>query len=273
MICPVTDAGLTSLWSFPLDGRARAARGKRAARPRERARRRARSSRSARMAPGGAVELYLERPEGAPRRLTREGAHWHRPLRGVACEQVSIPGPAGPIRATIAAPRGAAREPLPLILSVIGGPGASWGPEPWLPDLALAAAGARMLMPDPRGSAQLRPRLAGGDRRRVGRRRRRRSARVRRLGGGGGPRRSGAPRRDGTLLRRLHGAVADRPDRPLPRGRRRRRRREPDLGRRQLRPGRRVDAAPRLGATRPPTTSASGPSPRWRTPKPSRRRS
>jgi dipeptidyl aminopeptidase/acylaminoacyl peptidase len=39
------------------------------------------------------------------------------------------------------------------VLSIIGGPGGSWGPEPWLPDLALAAAGARMLMPDPRGSA------------------------------------------------------------------------------------------------------------------------
>ena len=39
------------------------------------------------------------------------------------------------------------------MLSVIGGPGASWGPEPWLPDFALTAAGTRMLMPDPRGSA------------------------------------------------------------------------------------------------------------------------
>ena len=68
---------------------------------------------------GGPVELYVERPEGRPRRLTRDGAHWQRPLRGVACEQVSIPGPAGPIRATVAAPRGASRERLPLILSII----------------------------------------------------------------------------------------------------------------------------------------------------------
>ena len=88
-----------------------------------------------------------------PRRLTRDGAAWQRQLAGVALEQVSIPGPAGPIRATIAAPRGAGRAALPLVLSIIGGPGASWGPEPWLPDCALAAAGARVLMPDPRGSA------------------------------------------------------------------------------------------------------------------------
>ncbi len=152
VISPVTDAGLTSLWRFPLEGEPEplsecgphvhgsALGGGRIV-----------TLRSA--GTGGPVELYLERPEGGPRRLTRDGAHWHRPLLGVACEQVSIPGPAGPIRATIAAPRGATRERLPLILSVIGGPGASWGPEPWLPDLALAAAGARMVMPDPRGSA------------------------------------------------------------------------------------------------------------------------
>ena len=39
------------------------------------------------------------------------------------------------------------------MLSIIGGPGGTWGPEPWLPDFSLAAAGARVLMPDPRGSA------------------------------------------------------------------------------------------------------------------------
>ena len=39
------------------------------------------------------------------------------------------------------------------MLSIVGGPGGTWGPEPTLPDWALAAAGARVLMPDPRGSA------------------------------------------------------------------------------------------------------------------------
>ncbi|MDX6597429.1 MAG: hypothetical protein QOE87_1316 [Gaiellales bacterium] len=148
---PVTSAGLTSLWSFPLDGEpapldacephihGSALGGGRIV--------------TLRTAGAGSVELHLERSAGGPRRLTRDGTAWQRPLQGVACEQVSIPGPAGPIRATIAAPRGAGRVPLPLVLSIIGGPGGSWGPEPWLPDLALAAAGARMLMPDPRGSA------------------------------------------------------------------------------------------------------------------------
>ena len=152
VISPVTSGGLTSLWSFPLDGQpaplagcephvhGNAVGGGRIVTLRS-------------VAPGGVVELYAERPDGGPRRLTRDGAGWGRHLTGVACEQVSIPGPAGPIRATMAAPRGAARARLPLILSVIGGPGATWGPEPWLPDLVLAGAGARMLMPDPRGSA------------------------------------------------------------------------------------------------------------------------
>jgi dipeptidyl aminopeptidase/acylaminoacyl peptidase len=151
VIAPVTQAGLTSLWRFPLAGEAArlagcdphvqgsALGGGRIV--------------TLRSAGSRAVELHLERPEGAPRRLTRDGAAWQRPLQGVACEQVSVPGPAGPIRATIAAPRGSARKALPLVLSIIGGPGGSWGPEPWLPDYALAAAGARMLMPDPRGSA------------------------------------------------------------------------------------------------------------------------
>ena len=98
------------------------------------------------------VELHCEDPGAPPRRLTRDGAAWQRALSGVAHEQVSIPGPAGPIRATLAAPRGAGRRMLPLVLSIIGGPGASWGPEPWLPDRALTGAGTRMLMPDPRGS-------------------------------------------------------------------------------------------------------------------------
>jgi dipeptidyl aminopeptidase/acylaminoacyl peptidase len=148
---PVTSAGLTTLWSFPLvgepgplEGHAPHIHGSALAGGR---------IVTLRATGAGPVELHLERPSGAPRRLTRDGAAWQRPLQGIACEQVSIPGPAGPIRATIAAPRGAGRESLPLVLSIIGGPGGSWGPEPWLPDFALVAAGARTLMPDPRGSA------------------------------------------------------------------------------------------------------------------------
>jgi dipeptidyl aminopeptidase/acylaminoacyl peptidase len=151
VLCPLTVAGQTALWRFPLDGEPApqaggephvhgyAFGGGRVV--------------TLRAAGAGAVELHLESAQGAaPRRLTRDGAAWQRPLAGVACEQVSIPGPAGPIRALLASPRGAGRRALPLVLSIIGGPGASWGPEPWLPDWALASAGTRMLMPDPRGS-------------------------------------------------------------------------------------------------------------------------
>jgi dipeptidyl aminopeptidase/acylaminoacyl peptidase len=151
VISPLTAAGETVLWRFLLDGApsqvpgcdphihgAAVAAGRIV---------------TLRSVASGAVELHLERPAGGPVRLTRDGAAWQRALTGVAHEQVSIPGPAGPIRALLAAPRGAGRSRLPLVLSVIGGPGSSWGAEPWLPDWALTAAGTRMLMPDPRGSA------------------------------------------------------------------------------------------------------------------------
>jgi dipeptidyl aminopeptidase/acylaminoacyl peptidase len=150
VISPLTLAGQTALWRFPLDGEPEplagcaphihgyAAGGGRIV--------------TLRAADGAAVELHLESARNGSRRLTRDGAAWQRRLAGVACEQVSIPGPGGPIRATLAAPRGSGRRTLPLVLSVIGGPGASWGPEPWLPDWALALAGARVLAPDPRGS-------------------------------------------------------------------------------------------------------------------------
>jgi dipeptidyl aminopeptidase/acylaminoacyl peptidase len=151
VVCPLTAKGQSALWCFPLDGDPAPAPGGEA-----------HIHGSAlgggrlvtlRAAESGVVELYAEDSGGPPRRLTRDGAAWGRALSGVAHEQVSIPGPAGPIRATLAAPRGAGRKALPLVLSIIGGPGGSWGPEPWLPDWALTAAGTRMLMPDPRGSA------------------------------------------------------------------------------------------------------------------------
>ena len=104
-----------------------------------------------RAAGAGAIELTPS-SAGRPRRLTRDGTAWQRPLEGVAYEDVTMPGPAGPIRAT--ARRASRRGPqaLPLVLSIVGGPGSSWGPEPWLPDWVLAEAGARVLLPDPRGS-------------------------------------------------------------------------------------------------------------------------
>ena len=151
VLAPVTAAGRTALWRFPLDGvPSQAAGGEPHVHGYALGGGRTVTLRAA---PTGVVELHLERERGAPQRLTRHGAAWQRALSGVAWEPVAIPGPAGAIRATLAAPRGAGRRRLPLVLSVIGGPGASWGPEPWLPDIALAAAGTRTLMPDPRGSA------------------------------------------------------------------------------------------------------------------------
>ena len=87
----------------------------------------------------------------AGRRLTRNGAAWQRPLSGVSVSERYADGPAGPIRVNVIEPRGVS-QPLPTILSIIGGPGGSWGPIPWLPDVALAERGYRVLTPDPRGS-------------------------------------------------------------------------------------------------------------------------
>jgi dipeptidyl aminopeptidase/acylaminoacyl peptidase len=151
VVCPLTSEGQTALWRFPLAGEPGALPG--GERHVDGWSHGAGRLVTLRATPAGAIELHEARDGAEPRRLTRDGAAWQRALSGVAHEQVSIPGPAGPIRATLAAPRGAGRRALPLVLSIIGGPGASWGPVPWLPDYALAAAGARMLMPDPRGSA------------------------------------------------------------------------------------------------------------------------
>jgi dipeptidyl aminopeptidase/acylaminoacyl peptidase len=150
VLSPLTLAGHTSVWRFPLAGepaQVTAAVGHVHGYAASDA-----TVVTLRAAGAGAIELHLERENAAPRRLTRDGTAWQRPLAGVACEEFAVPGPGGPIRATVAAPRGAGRKALPLVLSIVGGPGASWGPEPWLPDWVLADAGARVIFPDPRGS-------------------------------------------------------------------------------------------------------------------------
>jgi dipeptidyl aminopeptidase/acylaminoacyl peptidase len=152
VIAPLTARGQTALWRFPLDGEPAEVEGA-GAHVHGFAAGAGRVV-TLRSTAAGVLDLYAEGGEGVGRRrLTREGSAWQRALTGIACEEVSIPGPAGPIRATLLAPRRAGRRRLPLVLSIIGGPGACWGPEPWLPDWMLAAGGARVLMPDPRGSA------------------------------------------------------------------------------------------------------------------------
>ena len=127
IISPLTLAGHSSLWRFPLAGEPAqvegcgphidgyACGGGRIV--------------TLRAGASGALELFADGANGDRRRLTRDGSAWQRPLTGIAYEDVSVPGPAGPIRATLASPRGAGRKALPLVLSIIGGPGGAGGPS------------------------------------------------------------------------------------------------------------------------------------------------
>ncbi len=149
VLSPLTLAGHTAVWSFSLAGEPaqRTApghvHGYAAARRQDGdvARRRGRRDRTARRATGRGAPPPDARRHGlaAPARGRR--------LRGV---RGARPGGAHP--------RDGRRSPwrrsqaLPLVLSIVGGPGSSWGPEPWLPDWVLAEAGARVICPDPRGS-------------------------------------------------------------------------------------------------------------------------
>ncbi|MFK8843549.1 hypothetical protein, partial [Escherichia coli] len=45
--------------------------------------------------------------EGALRQVTREGSAWQRRFAGVDLDELTLPGPAGPIQAWLASPRGA----------------------------------------------------------------------------------------------------------------------------------------------------------------------
>jgi dipeptidyl aminopeptidase/acylaminoacyl peptidase len=142
--CPVTVAGRSALWRFPLEGEPEVIEGTDA--PLLRAT--AGDGAIVLVAPaGGAAEIELV-TGGRRRRLTRHGSRWAAPY---ANDEVDVPGPAGPIRTWVLSPEGA-DGPLPTVLSIIGGPGGAWGPVPWLPDIALAHAGYRVLRPDPRGS-------------------------------------------------------------------------------------------------------------------------
>lgn len=142
VLCPVTERGHTAIWRLPLDGDPEVVE---------------RAHVHGYAAGAGAIVTLRPVGAGAPeayrgaRRLTRDGSRWQSPLAGIACEQAEVAGPAGPIRVNVISPRDAS-GPQPTVLSIIGGPGASWGTVPWLPDLVLAAHGYRVLCPDPRGS-------------------------------------------------------------------------------------------------------------------------
>ena len=210
---------------------------------------------------GGRAELYAEHAQDGPRRLTRDGAAWQRAAgRHHLRETWRFPGQMAPIRATLVStsrrgPQAAAARALDHRRAGVELGARAVAARPGAGRRGCARPAAR-----PARLGELWPRLAGGDPRRLGRRGRRGSTGVRRLGGAAGNCRSGAPGRHGPFLRRIHDALADRSERSLPRRRGRQRREQPDLLRRQLRPGRPLDAAPRLGP--PPTDSgASGGNP------------
>ena len=269
VIAPLTLAGQSAVWRFPLVGEPAelagcgphvhgyAARGGRIVTLRSTAAgvRRSPPRGGRRPAPADARGLGLA--AGADGDRLRAGLH-PRPGR---------PDPRDGARAARRGSQGAAARALDRRRT-----GRELGPRALAP--RLDARGRRCARADARPArlGELRPRLAGGHPRRLGRRRRRGSARLRRLGGGGGARRSRPAGRHGPLLRRLHDALADRPERPLPRSRGGQRREQPDLRGRatatRARCGRRGSA----GGARRPTSSASGSSRRWRTPNASRRR-
>ena len=90
--------------------------------------------------------------DGDLRQVTREGSSWQRRFKAVELQELTLRGPAGPIHAWLASPRGAGGRPLPTILHVHGGPTGAWGPGGTLDEMALCAAGYRVLMPNIRGS-------------------------------------------------------------------------------------------------------------------------
>lgn len=101
---------------------------------------------------GGSGEVWSIE-DGRLRQVTREGSAWMRRFPGVELTELSLPGPAGPIQAWLASPLGAGARRLPTVLHIHGGPTGAWGPGGTIDEIALCAAGYRVLMPNIRGSA------------------------------------------------------------------------------------------------------------------------
>ncbi|HEX2766584.1 MAG TPA: S9 family peptidase [Candidatus Limnocylindria bacterium] len=101
---------------------------------------------------GLAGEVWLVE-DGDLRQVTREGSAWLRRFPLVELTEHALPGPAGPIHAWLASPAGAGTKRLPTVLHIHGGPTGAWGPGGTIDEIALCAAGYRVLMPNIRGSA------------------------------------------------------------------------------------------------------------------------
>jgi dipeptidyl aminopeptidase/acylaminoacyl peptidase len=103
---------------------------------------------------GRASELY-GLTDGRLRRLTTLGSRWEDRYRRFDLEELTVPGPGGPIQVWLASPRGAGDGPLPTILHFHGGPNGAWGPGGTMDSLLLTAHGYRVAMPNIRGSTTL----------------------------------------------------------------------------------------------------------------------
>ncbi len=100
---------------------------------------------------GGAGEVW-EVASGVLRQVTREGSAWMRRFPRVVQTEVLVDGPGGQIQAWLGSPVAAGRRALPTVLIVHGGPTGAWGPGGTLDQMALCAAGYRVLRPNVRGS-------------------------------------------------------------------------------------------------------------------------
>ena len=100
---------------------------------------------------GLAGEVWMVEERGL-RQVTREGSAWLRRFPMVDLTELSLDGPGGPIQAWLASPAGAGRRRLPTVLHIHGGPTGAWGPGGTIDEIALCAAGFRVLMPNIRGS-------------------------------------------------------------------------------------------------------------------------
>ena len=101
---------------------------------------------------GGAGDVFAVE-DGRLRQVTREGSAWQRRFPRVELAELALDGPGGPIQAWLASPVGAGKRRLPTVLHIHGGPTGAWGPGGTLDEMALCAAGYRVLMPNIRGSA------------------------------------------------------------------------------------------------------------------------
>ncbi len=101
---------------------------------------------------GGAGDVFAVE-DGRLRQVTRDGSAWQRRFPRVEITELALDGPGGPIQAWLASPAAAGKRRLPTILHIHGGPTGAWGPGGTLDEMALCAAGYRVVMPNIRGSA------------------------------------------------------------------------------------------------------------------------